>query len=84
MTFENEKKACIVETKNVIITKFKDVTSEMAYLEGEGDRTLEYYKKAHTDYFKTINPEFNDDTEVIFVSDQSNRVLLKNHLNTKI
>ena len=66
LTFENEKKACVVETKQVIITKFKDVTPEMAYLEGEGDRTLDYYRKVHTDYFKTINPEFNDDTEVIF------------------
>ena len=66
LTFENEKKACIVETKNVIITKFKDITPEMAYLEGEGDRTLEYYNKVHIKYFKTINPDFNDDTEVIF------------------
>lgn len=66
LTFENEKKACVVETKQVIITKFKDVTPEMAYLEGEGDRTLDYYRKVHTDYFKTINPDFNDDTEVVF------------------
>lgn len=66
LTFENEKKACIVETKKVIITKFKDITSEMAFLEGEGNRTLEYYKKAHTDYFKTIEPNFNDETEVCF------------------
>ena len=66
LTFENEKKACIVEIKNVIITKFKDITPEMAYLEGEGDRTLEYYRKVHIEYFKTINPNFNDDTEVIF------------------
>lgn len=66
LTFENEKKACIVETKNVIITKFKDVTPKMAYLEGEGDRSLGYYIKTHIDYFKTINPDFNDDTEVIF------------------
>ena len=66
LTFENEKKACIVETKKVIITKFKNITSEMAFLEGEGNRTLDYYKKAHADYFKTIEPNFNDETEVCF------------------
>lgn len=66
LTFENEKKACIIETKKVIITKFKNITSEMAFLEGEDNRTLEYYKRAHTDYFKTINPMFNDETEVAF------------------
>jgi dipeptidase E len=66
LKFENEKKACIVETKKVVITKFKNITSEMAFLEGEGNRTLDYYKKAHMDYFKTINPNFNDETEVCF------------------
>ena len=66
LTFENEKKACIVETKKVIITQFKNITPEMAFLEGEGNRTLEYYKKAHTYYFKTIDPNFNDETEVCF------------------
>ncbi len=64
LTFENEKKACIVETKKVIITQFKNITPEIAFLEGEGNRTLDYYKKAHMDYFKTINPNFNDETEV--------------------
>ena len=66
LTFENEKKACIIETKKVIITKFKNITPEMAFLEGEGNRTLEYYKKSHIAYFKSIEPNFNDDTEVIF------------------
>lgn len=66
LTFENEKKACIIETKKVIITKFKNITSEMAFLEGEGDRTLEYYKKTHIDYFKSIEPNFSEETEVIF------------------
>lgn len=60
------KKACIIETKKVIITKFKNITSEMAFLEGKGDRTLEYYKKVHIDYFKSIEPNFSKETEVIF------------------
>lgn len=66
LTFENEKKACIVETKKVIITKLKDVTPEMAYLEGEGDRSLDYYKKSHVAYFKKINSNFNEESEIVF------------------
>ena len=66
MLWDNGQKACAVETKNVIITKFKNITPEMAYLEGEGDRTLEYYRKVHIEFFKTIDPNFNDDTEVVF------------------
>lgn len=48
LVFDNEKKACVVETKDVKVIKFKDITEEMAYLEGEGDRTLNYYKQSHT------------------------------------
>lgn len=60
------KKSLYIRNKKIIITKFKDITPEMAFLEGEGNRTLEYYKKAHMNYFKTINPNFNNETEVRF------------------
>ena len=44
LTFENEKKACIVETKKVIITQFKNITPEMAFSEGEGNRRFKKNK----------------------------------------
>lgn len=80
LTFENEKKACIVETKKVIITKFKNITSKMAFLEGEGNRTLDYYKKSHIDYFKAIDNNFNDETEVCFKIFEVIEDLRKNRL----
>lgn len=64
LVFDNEKKACLTKTKKVIITEFKNITEELSNLEGEG--TFEEWQKVHREYFKTINPHFNDDTKVLF------------------
>lgn len=66
LIYDNEKTACITETKKVIITEFRNITEKMAYLEGEGDRTLKYYRQKYEEYFKTIDPKFNENTKVIF------------------
>jgi len=42
---------CIVRTKKVDIVPFKDVTSEFAAKEGEGDKSLEYWRDCHWRYF---------------------------------
>lgn len=47
----------IVETTAVEVIPFDKVTAEHAYLEGEGDRTLEYWRDVHETFFKN---EFND------------------------
>lgn len=64
LIFDNDKQACITKTKKVIITKFKNISEELSMFEGEG--TYEEWKKSHIEYFKTIDPNFNDDTKVIF------------------
>lgn len=64
LIFDNEKKACVTKTKKVIITEFNNISEELSNLEGEG--TYEEWKKNHIEYFKTINPDFYDDTKVIF------------------
>lgn len=64
LIYDNEKTACITETKKVIITEFKNITEKMAYL--EGDNSLKYYRQKHEEYFKTIDPNFNENTKVIF------------------
>ncbi len=43
----NGKPICIVEIDSVEECKYSDVTEEFAYLEGEGDRSLEWWRKAH-------------------------------------
>lgn len=60
------KDACIIENVKVIVTEFKNITKELAFLEGEGDKSLEYYRKSHIEFFKTRDINFNDDTMVVF------------------
>lgn len=51
LIFNNEKKACIIKTIDFKIMKFKDMTEDYARLEGEGDLSLDYWKKVHYDFF---------------------------------
>lgn len=43
---------CVTQTEQVEIKKFDEVTAEHAYLEGEGDLSLEYWRKGHEDFFE--------------------------------
>ncbi len=45
---------CFIQTMSVEKLKFKDVTSEMAKIEGEGDLTLEDWKRVHWEYWATL------------------------------
>lgn len=42
---------CIFETLKVETVSFEDVSAEFAYAEGEGDRSLEAWRRAHWAYF---------------------------------
>lgn len=42
---------CIIRTTNIDIVPYKDVTEEFAATEGEGDKSLEYWRYCHWDYF---------------------------------
>ncbi len=41
----------IIEIISVAESRYLDVTEEFAHAEGEGDRTLEWWRKAHWDFF---------------------------------
>lgn len=64
ITYDNDKNACLVETCDNIICKFKDVTWDIAKLEGETD-SLDEWKKIHYDFFKSIDSSFNENTVVL-------------------
>ena len=66
LIFNNEKKACITKTIDFKIMKFKDMTEDYARLEGEGDLSLDYWKKVHHDFFKKQNNDFNEDSLIVF------------------
>ncbi|WP_421383855.1 ASCH domain-containing protein [Bacillus salacetis] len=42
---------CIIETIKVDIVPFKEVTPEFAAIEGEGDKSLQYWRDAHWRFF---------------------------------
>lgn len=42
---------CIIETIEVIVQPFNQVDARFAYEEGEGDRSLQYWREAHWDFF---------------------------------
>ena len=42
---------CIIRTDKVSVVPFSDVGEDHAYKEGEGDRTLEYWRLVHKEFF---------------------------------
>jgi uncharacterized protein YhfF len=42
---------CVIETAEVTYRRFGEVDHAFAYEEGEGDRSLEYWRNAHRNYF---------------------------------
>lgn len=60
---------CIIKTVKVSIVPFCDVTGEQAYLEGEGDRTLAFWRRVHIPYFRAemtgIGRVFDDTMPVV-------------------
>jgi uncharacterized protein YhfF len=42
---------CIIQTTAITIRPFIEVDAEQAYLEGEGDRSLAFWRKVHWDFF---------------------------------
>jgi uncharacterized protein YhfF len=49
--FDNEPK-CVIRTEEVRHLPFSEVDEKFAFDEGEGDRSLEYWRTVHRDYFK--------------------------------
>jgi len=42
---------CVVETWEITVRRFRDMDAQFAADEGEGDRTLAYWRQAHWDFF---------------------------------
>tara|TARA_B110000046_G_scaffold121613_1_gene128232 strand:- start:8582 stop:9292 length:711 start_codon:yes stop_codon:yes gene_type:complete len=50
----------IVEVVKVEQTPFNQITDKYAAIEGEGDKSLEYWKKVHWDYYRLEMEEFGE------------------------
>lgn len=56
---------CIIRTRSVEIRPFGQVDAQFAWDEGEGDRTLEWWRAAHIRYFASVGTPIDDDTRVV-------------------
>lgn len=61
---------CVIRTKKVRVLAFGEVDEELAAIEGEGDKSLKYWRDAHKDVYvirmKEYGREFTEDTMVVF------------------
>ena len=49
--WEDNQAACIIRTDVVYTVPFDRVSEKQAWKEGEGDRTLDYWRRVHRDFF---------------------------------
>ena len=64
-----EEAVCIIRTTKVYVVPFHQVSAEHAFKEGEGDRSLAYWRAVHTDFFTQCMAEvgltFDETMEVV-------------------
>jgi uncharacterized protein YhfF len=51
---------CVIETTEITYRRFNEVDAAFAYEEGEGDRSLAYWRSAHRNYFGRLG-RFSED-----------------------
>ena len=60
---------CIIRTSKVYVTEFENVSAAHAFKEGEGDRSLEHWRKVHEDFLarelSEVNIAFRSDVKVV-------------------
>ena len=55
---------CIIETTEVEVRPYEEVDAQFAYEEGEGDRSLEYWREAHWRFFARTLPSVGKEPTV--------------------
>ena len=65
----SEEAVCIIKTTKVYVTEFKKVSEEHAFKEGEGDRSLRYWRMVHkrflTNELASVNKSFDENTKLV-------------------
>jgi uncharacterized protein YhfF len=56
---------CVVRTTHVEIRPFGAVDEAFAWDEGEGDRTLAWWRRAHARFFERFGTRVEDDTLMV-------------------
>lgn len=64
-----DEAVCIIEITKVSIVPFKDVSADHAFKEGEGDKSLAWWRQVHRDLFTQCLEEcqltFREDSKVL-------------------
>ncbi len=65
----NEDAVCIIKTTKVYVTEFNKVSEKHAFREGEGDRSLGYWRKVHisflTNELASVHRDFDENVKVV-------------------
>lgn len=65
----NGRPLCMIETTEVFVKPFNQVDEKHAYEEGEGDRSLAYWRSAHQGFFEEYLPSigvgFSEDMPLV-------------------
>lgn len=56
---------CVIRTVEVEVRPFGLVDEAFAWVEGEGDRSLAYWREAHIRFFASVGGPVDDDTPVV-------------------
>jgi uncharacterized protein YhfF len=56
---------CIIRTTRVELRRFGEVDEQFAWDEGEGDRTLTYWREAHLAYLASVGIDVDDETLMV-------------------
>ena len=60
---------CIIRTTKVYVTPYREVTAKQAWKEGEGDRSLSYWRRVHEAFFRkeleAVGLTFTEDMGVV-------------------
>ncbi len=64
--YDNDIPACTIKLVDYKVMKYNEMTEDLAKLEGEGDLSLNYWKKVHYDFFKSVYPQFKENDKILF------------------
>lgn len=56
---------CVIRTTEVAVRRFADVDEAFAWDEGEGDRTLAWWREAHKGFFERLGYRMDDDSLMV-------------------
>ena len=60
---------CVIQTTKVYVVPFNEVSEAHAYKEGEGDKSLTYWRKVHKEFFtnelQREGMEFREDMKIV-------------------